>query len=342
MTNRERVRRALRGEKVDRVPLTAYEWMWEDWGEIEHLAHRGLTPTRHVETCRRLTPEVAFEEETFRRDGRDWQREFMRTPAGTLQKLSMEGWTQQYWVREPADYEVIEWMVRHCELEEDHAAFLREQEAMGDRGIVVVSAHRSPIQEIMVDLVGLETFCYHLADEVEELYSCHAAMMERTERELEIIAAGPGEFVKLWENFTAETFGAERFEQFHLPVYRRAAELFGPEGKRLMAHTDGELARVQHLLPESGLDILESLTPPSEGDVAPEQWREVWPEMVFWCNVPVSWYGEAPEDFAGRLRGLLEGVGDTRGLLLEISEDLPRNWPESLPVALEVLEEWGE
>jgi hypothetical protein len=295
-----------------------------------------------VETCRRLTPEVVFEEETFRRDGHNWQRQFMRTPAGTLQKLSMEGWTQQYWVKEPADYEVIEWVVRHTELEENYAAFLGEQERMGDDGIVVVSAHRSPIQELMVDLAGLETFCYHLADEVEELYSCHEAMMERTERELEIIAGGPGQFVKLWENFSAEMFGADRFEQFHLPVYRRAAELFGPEGKRLIAHMDGELARVEHLLPGSGLDILESLTPPSEGDVPPEKWREVWPEMVFWSNVPLSWYGEAPEDFAARLRGFLEAIGGRRGLVLEISEDRPPNWPESVPVALEVLEEWGQ
>jgi hypothetical protein len=340
MTKRERVRRALQGERVDQVPLTAYEWMWEDWGEIDHLARRGLTPTRHVATCRRMQPDVRFEEETFQKEGRQWQRQFMRTPVGMLEKLSLEGWTQEYWVKEPADYEVVEWMVGHTQLEENYAAFLGEQEAMGDDGIVIVSAHRSPIQELMVDLVGLQNFCYHLADDVEELYSCHEAMMERTGRELEIIAEGPGEFVKLWENFTAETFGADRFQQFHIPVYRRAAALFEPKGKRLMAHMDGEMARVRHLLSDSGLDILESLTPPSEGDVPPEQWRQLWPDMVFWANVPLSWYGEAPEAFADCLRHFLQAVGDTRGLLLEISEDLPRNWPESVPVVLEVLEEW--
>lgn len=341
MTNRERIVKALRGGTPDRVPLTAYEWMWDDLEDIDHLIERGLSPTRHVETCQRSMPDVAFEEETYQEDGHQWRREYMRTPAGTLEKLSMDGWTQQYWVKEPSDYEVIEWAVRHSELDPNYAAFLREQEAMGDRGIVVVSAHRSPIQELMVDMVGLETFCYHLADEVEELFSCYDAMRERTEQELRIIADGPGEFVKLWENFTSEMFGPDRFRQFHLPVYERAAELFEPEGKRLMAHFDGLLARVQHLLPGSGVDILESITPPSEGDVPPDRWREIWPEMVFWCNVPVSWYGLSVPAFREKLEALLEDIGSTRGLLLEISEDLPRNWPESLPVVLEVLEEWG-
>ena len=62
---------------------------------------------------------------------------------------------------------------------------------------------------------------------------------------------------------------------------------------------------------------------------------------MIWSNIPVSWYLDPPDKFAGRLRDLLSKVGSTRGLLLEISEDLPANWTESIPVALRTLEEWG-
>ena len=341
MTNRERIAAALRGGKPDRVPFTAYEWMWKDEEKVRELIKRGLGPTRHVETCRRLMPDVTFEEESFEREGRPWQRTLMRTPVGTLERLRKEGWVQQYFVREPRDYEVVEWVARHTELEPNYGAFLAEMEKLGDDGILIVSGHRTPIQEIMVELVGIKNFCYHLADEVEELHRCHEAMVERTFREFEVIAEGPGEFVKLWENFTDEPFGPERFLKFHMPVYERVSQMLHAKGKRLAAHTDGWLSRVAGLIPDTGIDILESLTPPSEGDVPPEQWRSLWPGTVYWSNIPVSWYLDPPAKLAERLQMLLEKIGETAGLVFEISEDLPRNWPESIPVVLDVLERWG-
>jgi len=341
VTNRERIACALRGGRPDKIPLTAYEWMWgeENQETVEHLIERGLGPTRHRETCHRKIEGITYEEQPFDRDAHHWVRTLMKTPVGTLENLRMDGWTQEYFVKEPKDYKVLEWIARNTELVADYDAFCEEEERFGDQGIMAVSAHRTPIQEIMVEKVGLENFCYHLADEVQQLYACHEAMVQVCRREYEIIAAGPGEFVKLWENFTAETFGPDRFREFHMPVYRAAAELMHAAGKRLMAHTDGLLGRVAHLMPETGLDILESLTPPSEGDVEPEQWRELWPDMVFWSNVPVSWYGEPPEKFADMLRNFLSRIGSCHGLVFEISEDLPRNWPESIAVALDVLDE---
>ncbi|MFP4029439.1 MAG: hypothetical protein ACLFWL_16760 [Candidatus Brocadiia bacterium] len=341
MNIRQRIATALRGEQPDRVPFTAYEWMWGDEEKADVLIERGLGPTRHVETCRRQVPELQVEEEVWEENGHNWSRRIMHTPAGELERISMDGWTQEYFVKDPEDYEVVEWIARNTHLEENFAAFLREQEAMADRGIVVVSAHRTPIQEIMVELTGIENFCYHLADELEELARAHEAMLDRTLREIEIVARGPGEFVKLWENFTDEPFGPDRFRKFHLPVYQKVASVLHEEGKILAAHTDGWLSRVKEIIPDTGIDVLESLTPPSEGDVPPEEWNEIWPETVYWSNIPVSWYLEPVPIFADRLRVLLDRIGTQRGLLFEISEDLPRNWTESVPVVLEVLEEYS-
>jgi len=341
MTNRERVACALRGGRPDKVPFTAYEWMWGEQhaDTVKRLIERGLSPTRHRDTCHRKVEGVSYEEQKFDRDGHAWVRTTMKTPAGSLEHLRMDGWTQEYFVKEPRDYRVIEWIARNTELSAAYDGFDEEQVKLGDQGVLIVSASRTPIQELMVERAGIQNFCYHLADEVEELYACHEAMVDLCLRQYEIIAKGPGEFVKLWENFTDDAFGPERFLRFHAPVYRRGAELMHAAGKRIMAHTDGTLRRVAHLMPQTGLDALESLTPPEEGDVPPERWGKLWPDMVFWSNVPVSWYGFPPKKFAARLRDLMGRIGRTHGLLLEISEDLPRNWPESIPVALDVLDE---
>jgi hypothetical protein len=339
MTNRERMECALRGGTPDRVPFTTYEWMFgpED-KDFNRLVERGLGVTRHYETCLRKMPDVTFEDSTFERDGHKWTRRVMRTPVGELEELYADNWRQEFYIKKPRDYKVIEFIARHTMLEPNYEGFNEQREQMGERGAMIVAAYRSPIQEIMVELVGIGNFCYHLADGVQELYSCHEAMMTRALETCRIIAAGPGEFVKLWENYSAEPFGSARFAEFHMPFYRNCGELLHAAGKRLMAHTDGKIARTKDELNRAGLDILESLTPPAEGDVPPELWRDVWPELAFWVNVPVSWYFDPPEKLAWRLDDLLDRVDSRRGLLLEISEDLPSNWRESLPVVLEVLE----
>lgn len=341
MTNRQRIVCALRGETPDRVPFTAYGWMWGDRPTIAKLVERGLGLTHHYATYARRCPEASFEEETFDRDGHQWRRRVMKTPVGELEELYMGGWRQEFFVKKPEDYRVLEYVARHTVQEPDYEGFVEAEQQVGERGVAIVSAARSPIQDILVDHVGFENFCYHLADDVQELYSCYEALAERFVEMCQIIADGPGEFVKVWENFTAEAFGAERFKELHMPLYRRCSEILHGAGKRWMAHMDGRLARVQDLLPESGLDALESLTPPSEGDVPPERWRQVWPGLVLWVNVPVSWYGQPGDGLASRLRDLLERVDSRKGLLLEVSEDLPGNWAESIPVVLETLEQAG-
>jgi len=340
MTNRERILCALRGGTPDRVPFTTYEWMFSaDDPELRPLVERGLGLTRHVNTCNRRTPEVRWEETTFSRDGRTWRRRVMKTPIGDLEELYIENWRQEFFIKKPADYKVLEFVARHTIQEPDYEGFRAQEEALGERGVMIVNGYRSPIQEIWVENVGLANFCCHLADGVEELHRCYEALSERLLETCRIIAAGPGEFVKLWENFTAEPFGAERFARFHAPIYRKCCDILHASGKRVMAHTDGRLARVRAELNATPLDALESLTPPSEGDVPPQEWRTAWPDKALWVNVPVSWYSDPPAKFAARLHDLLDRVGSPRGLLLEISEDLPANWRQSIPVVLQVLEE---
>ena len=107
MTNNQRIVSALRGEMPDRVPYTAYEWMWDDRGQIESLIEQGFGPIRHVSTCRRAVPDVRWERETFEKDGHTWECQILQTPEGELESLSMDGWTQEYLVQKPEDYRVI-------------------------------------------------------------------------------------------------------------------------------------------------------------------------------------------------------------------------------------------
>ncbi|MDH7568951.1 MAG: uroporphyrinogen decarboxylase family protein [Armatimonadota bacterium] len=339
MTLRERILAALAGERPDVVPFTFYEWMTHDTAAVGELGRLGFGITRHAGTYREHTPQVHYHLERFQLEGRRWQRHVIRTPLGEVSKVSKEGWVQQYYIQRPEDYRVVEFMVRDRRYEPSYDTFRALDRELGDRGVVLVNAGRSPLQEILVDFCGVERFCFDIADGRPELLSLYHALVEKQREMYRVIADGPGEVVKLWENLTGETMGPDRFAQFHLPVYREFADMLHARGKRLIAHTDGRLARLKVELAAAPLDGLESITPPPEGDLALDEARQRFGHKSLWINIPVSCYLEPPRKLAAYVRALLTQTQPWNGVLFEISEDLPPNWRESVPVVLAVLEE---
>lgn len=337
MTVRERIQLALAGERPDVVPFTLYEWMSDDATAVAALGQLGLGLIRHAGTYQAHTPNVTYHSENFVRDGRRWNRHTIRTPVGEVSRLSQEGWVQEYYVRRPEDYRVLEFMVRDTRYQPSYDTFRALDHELGDRGVTLIGAGRSPLQTILVDYAGLERFSCDIADECEELCSLYHALVEKQRELLWIIAEGPGEVVKLWENLTGEVIGARRFAHLHLPFYEEWGRVLHAHGKRLIAHFDGRLACLSDGLAASPLDGLESLTPPPEGDLSLGEARRLFPRKVLWVNLSVSRYFDPPECLQAHVRDLLAQAQPWKGLLFEISEDLPANWRESVPTVLKVL-----
>jgi EAL domain-containing protein (putative c-di-GMP-specific phosphodiesterase class I) len=86
--------------------------------------------------------------------------------------------------------------------------------------------------------------------------------------------------------------------------------------------------------------MIESLTEPPEGNMTYDECRSAWPDKGFWGNINVELYGLPLEQLAESVIAKRERAGK-RALAFEISEDVPANWRESVPVVLETLEKLG-
>jgi hypothetical protein len=199
---------------------------------------------------------------------------------------------------------------------------------------------RTPLQTILVDYTGLSNFGLHLFEleaEVRELYD---ALLVNFRRLVEIVAAGPGRYINVLENFTAETLGPRRYKEFLLPVYEETFGLFRQAGKVVGCHYDGKLAVVRDLVAGAPIDIIEALTPPPEGDMTLAQARAAWPDKLFWSNINLGCYELSPDELKREIWRRVEGgAPDGRRLAFEVSEDRPPRWRESMPVILEALNE---
>jgi len=198
----------------------------------------------------------------------------------------------------------------------------------------------APLQTILVDYAGLENFGVHLLMYEEEVRGLYGALRENFRKAVEIVAKSPERYVACMENFTADTLGPERYGEFLLPVYQEFFPMLQQAGKVVGTHYDGRISACKDLVAEAPIDVVESFTPPPEGDMTLAEARNAWPTKLLWSNINVSVYQLDPKALRQRvLHSVQEAAPDGRKLAFEVSEHIPQNWRESIPVILDALRE---
>ncbi len=338
---RENVEAFWAGQRPEQVPLTVYRMFTRvgEPGKWEALFRRGLVPVDSFCPARsEWTGDVERVVSEYDEGGLHWRRTAIRTPVGEIYSLHADGWQQKYMLTCPDDYRVMTYVAEHTSLSPAYDDFLARQKDYARWGVTMAAAGRTPLQAILVDWTGLEQFSMHLFDFPDAVLTLYEAQLELFRRMIGIIAEGPGKVVSVLENFTAETMGPERFARFHVPVYKELFPALQACGKIVGTHFDGKLASCSDLIADSPMDMIESITPPPEGDMALAQARAAWSEKLLWSNINVSTWALPPEQLRREiLQRVADGSDGGARLAFEISEDLPGNWEQSVPVVLEAL-----
>ena len=355
MTNRENLLAVLDGKTPERTVLSIYDWNMEgairsaevaarmaspDW---KRLLDRGLLVSHHCEILEAVEHGVENSVEETVELGEKICIMRKKTPVGELRKVTRNGWHAEDWIKEPGDYLIWKWIVENTEILPRYERYAEAEEAVGDRGVVLVTGsgnwtHRTPAMKINVDIAGTQQFCMDVALEVPELFDLYGALKTQFLHEQRLIAAGPGRHVKWLENLTISMLGPDRYGSLLMPVYHEGVPILEAAGKRVMVHYDGALRCIADQIAEAPFHMIESLTEPGEGDMTYDQCRAAWPKLAFWANINVDLYTQ-PADV------LRQAVIEKRRrfgghpFAFEISEALPANWRESIPVVLDALAE---
>ena len=344
-TLREDLTTALEGGMPERTPYSFYSWManretekgkaaWQD------VIDRGLALCHHCSTVRHIEHGVTDETHEETRDSDTYTIRTKSCPAGTLRMVRKNGWHHEDWIKTPEDYTVRKWMIENTELVTQYDEYHKAADFVGDNGVVVVTGSRTPAMSINVDWAGTERFCQDVALEVAEMGTLYEAQKKLFLEETRLLAAGPGQFVKWFENLTIAMIGPARYRDLLVSVYNDAVPALEASGKRVMVHYDGALRVIADQIATAPFHIVESLTEPPEGDMDYQECREAWPDKVLWANINVDTYHRPDEEIKETVRGMRERAGK-RGLAFELSEDLPAGWEHTIPVVLETLEELG-
>jgi hypothetical protein len=344
MTQREQLTAVLKGDVPDRTPFSIYSYFAgreekdlfaDQWMT---LYDQGLSLCHHVATVQLVEHGVEDSFEERREGGHVWQIYRKQTPVGTLERKVRDGWRVGQWIKEPRDYDILRWIVEHTEVVPCYEAFAQGEDLIGDLGVCVIGVSRTPAMNINVVWAGTERFCMDVALELPELLELHEAMKKLFIAETKLIAAGPGSFVKWNENLTISMLGPQRYRELLVPIYDECTPIMEAGGKRVMVHYDGALRCIAEDIARSPLHIIQSLTEPPEGDMMYDECRAAWPDKVFWSHLNLDLYNRPHEELRQAVIDKRNRAGK-RGLAFEISEDLPANWRETLPVVLGALAE---
>ena len=292
MTGRERLRRVLNRQPVDRLswttlvdgktlsampepersmaPLAFYRRIGCD---VLQFGNYGLPP----ECCaaspaRRVAPPVTTRQTTAP-DGS--QVTCLSTPWGDLTSASRDGHPTKYAVETLADLRVLTqlWQnTRYEEAPEATASYQRAETAIGEAGMYVPTLAPSPVQQLIEMDMGLATFYYLLEDERTAVEELLAAMHKRRCQEYEIVARlTPAEAVIPVENTSSTLTSPAVYERYSLPQLRDYVQIMHRHGKKVVLHMCGLLRNLVPAIRRTGADGYNATTPPTVGDT-PLEW----------------------------------------------------------------------
>ena len=348
MTIKERVLASLFWEEPDRVPLTIYEKILPRGEHARSLRRQGwgliLRPPAHTEEHR----DVDHVTKEYWENGERLVRKTIRTPVGELYQTLVpdrSSYKSSYWIREhfikqPDDYPIMEFAIRDPYYHSNYDFLNEAIRRIGDDGLVYVRVAKSPIQEMLYQMMGHERFAIDFFERRDLFDSLHSAMTERYAELYSIAADSPVEIILLGDNITADVVGIERFQNYLMPEYRKLKISLSGSDKKLAVHMDGRLASLVPQIAETDVDIIEAFTPPPVGDVSIAEARKAWKQKVLWINYTSSVLIESPANVEKHTRELIDQAGGKAGFAISITEDAPvKDLERSLAVIARVVEE---
>ena len=291
MTGKERVVASLKGQECDHLcwapvvdryftssmPAQGYEEV--DIPEAI-IMMGGDVIERHDPTVKTLYDGGVLRR--IERD-RDLEREIFGTPVGTLvAERRWAPWHSSHVTKFPVstveDVKILQYIVEHTRYEEDFEAFRERERVIGDNGIPTSSGPLSPIVNFLEDICGVENTYYLLSDAPDVVEPCLEAMHENYKDMYRLLCEGPSVGIFDYEDTSSTIISPLLFRKHCAPYLDEYAAICHNAGKLYVTHMCGKLAVFNDQIRNGLQDGVDSVCPPTTGDLWAHEARRAWGE----------------------------------------------------------------
>ena len=352
MTPKERLLAVFSGKEPDKVPVCVYQIMLAQYpgGWYRRLKKRGLgiiRPSGFYRPVWSLTmgrpnphlPDVKYTRTDYYDKGL-WKCYLTyETPVGSVSCVWMANpvahvttieTPEEYFVKQPSDWRVINYIIKRIlnALAPSYRSFIRGEDEVGDDGIAIAFLGYTAWQKAWIEMAGPERAVidfHQQPEEVQEFIDLHRQWHARL---AEFAAASPAPVVDIADNISDMT-SPRYFREYCNPIYEIYSKQLEGTGKPLGVHMDGRLGSMRKEIAQSTLNFIESFSVPPTGDISLTEVKELWPDKMILMNTAnhLSW--AEPDEVREGYESLAAEWGSKKGLILELSEQLPPEKVES-------------
>jgi uroporphyrinogen-III decarboxylase len=186
-------------------------------------------------------------------------------------------------VKTKEDFKTLIWMFENMSLHPSMDNFIRDYNDIGNRGLcmpVVGTEGKTSFQSMVESWVGTEELVYFLEDCPEAVEECLAAMQAKALESVAISVDSPAEAFIFWEDSSTQNISPGLFRKYSAPEIEGYAAIMKPAGKKLVHHACGHIKSLIPLMAGTGIDCIESITPPPTGNIELSEAFDLLPEHI--------------------------------------------------------------
>ena len=357
MTPKQRVEAVLKGQPVDKVPFTCYDFLIYTGTVERELRNQGLCYImmyRSTQVFKFDTPNVSKSTTVYNgEDGILREEISLETPSGILTQVGKvlpchpripkenRPFPEEYLFKGPQDYDAIMTMIADRIYSDNYQAFSTAQQEVGDDGLFLPDIGFSPMSEMLLEIMGLLNFSKEYHSRSKQFFELYELLLEDRRKRIRIAADYPDAcFVGCDGNVTPNIVGLERFEKYYIPYYNEFADILHKKDKILSVHFDDNTKLFAEAIAKSKIGCVEAFD--ANNDMSIAEARKHWPDKILWTNFPSADHLKSAEQVAERPRQILKEAAPLDKFLMGITENIPHDrWRETLPAIAKVIDDEG-
>lgn len=251
------------------------------------------------------------------------------TPAGILVarwKLGPDGdwWQTEYPVKTREDLPAAQELARARSYAVDPADLARLRGMVGDDGVLALELPRRPYSDLLHEFLGWSEGLLLVSEPaVGEIVTGLELKLQELVQEM---ATLPGHLILSPDNLDSQYISPTVFQAYLADSYRLTADVLHQHNKHLLVHVGGPVKHILALLAGVGVDGVEGISRPPQGDVSLAQAREIaGADLTLWGGIPQDFLLDIHdrEEFeTAVLQAAQEAKGDRR-VILGVADRVP-------------------
>jgi len=347
LSSRERLLRCLRHEPIDRIPISTYElvgWNKNAWENNEPSYTHLMRAIRAKADCIymlqpdwKCRPLAGMETESWREGKSTLSRTTYRTPKGNLTCLHRQDddlhtlWTLEHPLKDIKDIgRYLSIPYEAPELDMTH--FLAEREALGEKGVMMISiddpvclaAELFEMGQFLVYAVSERKRMKHFLDAIHERQMvCLVQILQHDIRDVIFRICGP-------EYATPPYLSPEHFREYVSGYLKDICQAIREAGGFARVHCHGKIARVLDQVVEAGAEGLDPIEPPPDGDIEMGNVKKMYGEkLCLFGNIELRELEHSDRERIDALvKKAMEGAKEGSGFVL-----MPTAAPINIPLS---------